>query len=91
MIEEKGSFKLKSNSLLIKMTKQNGGSWAQLGYKEVQKKSKGDDEKMKDNPQGAMMDMMKKLYQDGDDDMKRMIAKSWTENQDKKEARGMNM
>ena len=31
-----------------------------------------------------MMNMMKKLYQDGDDQTKQMIAKAWTENQDKK-------
>lgn len=27
---------------------------------------------------------MKKMYQDGDDEMKRTIAKAWTEGQDKK-------
>ncbi len=32
---------------------------------------------MKENPQGAMMDMMKKLYDEGDDDMKRMMTKAW--------------
>jgi calcyclin binding protein len=30
------------------------------------------------------MDMMKKMYTDGDDEMKRTIAKAWTETQDKK-------
>ena len=28
--------------------------------------------------------MMKKMYDDGDDEMKRTIAKAWTESQDKK-------
>ena len=28
--------------------------------------------------------MMKKMYEDGDDEMKRTIAKAWTEGQDKK-------
>lgn len=32
-----------------------------------------------DDPQASMMNMMKQLYQDGDDDMKRQIAKSFTE------------
>jgi calcyclin binding protein len=40
---------------------------------------------MKDDPQAAMMNMMKKLYQDGDQQTKQMIAKAWTENQDKKD------
>ena len=30
------------------------------------------------------MKMMKKMYDEGDDDMKRTIAKAWTESQDKK-------
>lgn len=32
-----------------------------------------------DDPQASMMNMMKQLYQDGDDDMKRQIAKSFAE------------
>ena len=35
------------------------------------------------------MDMMKKMYQEGDDEMKRTIAKAWTEGQDKKGMGGM--
>ena len=30
-----------------------------------------------------MMNMMKDMYNNGDDDMKRTIAKAWTEQQDK--------
>jgi len=33
------------------------------------------------------MNMMGKLYREGDDDMKRMIAKTWTEGQEKKNLR----
>lgn len=29
------------------------------------------------------MTMMKQMYEDGDDDMKRTIAKAWTESRDK--------
>lgn len=32
------------------------------------------------------MDMMKKLYDSGDADMKRTIAKAWTEGQEKKQS-----
>lgn len=31
----------------------------------------------KADPQAGIMDMMKNLYQDGDDEMKQMIAKTW--------------
>ena len=37
-----------------------------------------------DDPQAGLMKMMKKMYDEGDDDMKRTIAKAWTESQDKK-------
>ena len=33
--------------------------------------------------------MMKKMYEEGDDDMKRTIAKAWTEGQEKRGAGGM--
>jgi len=34
----------------------------------------------KDDPQAGMMNMMRKLYDEGDDDMKRMMTKAWQEN-----------
>ena len=34
---------------------------------------------------------MKKMYEDGDDEMKRTIAKAWTEGQDKKNGPPMPM
>jgi len=43
-----------------------------------------DDKEEKDDPNSAMMNLMKKLYTDGDDDMKRMINKSWVEGKQKK-------
>ena len=37
------------------------------------------------DPNAGLMDMMKQMYNDGDEDMKRTIAKAWTQSQDKKE------
>lgn len=31
------------------------------------------------DPTSGLMDMMKQMYEDGDDEMKRTIAKAWTE------------
>jgi len=31
----------------------------------------------KEDPQASMMNMMKKMYDEGDDDMKRMMTKAW--------------
>lgn len=38
----------------------------------------------KDDPMGGLMSIMKKMYESGDSDMKRTIAKAWTEGQEKK-------
>ncbi|EZA48901.1 Calcyclin-binding protein [Ooceraea biroi] len=35
------------------------------------------------DPGASLMNLMKKMYQDGDDDMKKTIAKAWTESQEK--------
>jgi len=40
------------------------------------------------DPQSSIMDLMKKMYNDGDDNMKQLIKKSWTEAQDKKKSGG---
>ncbi len=37
----------------------------------------------KEDPNAGLMKMMQNMYDDGDDDMKRTIAKAWTENRDK--------
>lgn len=41
-----------------------------------------DDDAEKD-PMGGLMNIMKKMYDSGDPELKRTIAKAWTEGQDK--------
>lgn len=36
------------------------------------------------DPNDSLMSMMKQMYEDGDDEMKRTIAKAWTESREKK-------
>lgn len=36
------------------------------------------------DPSDGLMSMLKKMYSDGDDEMKRTINKAWSESQDKK-------
>lgn len=38
----------------------------------------------KTDPTSGLMKVMQKMYESGDSDMKRMIAKAWTEGQEKK-------
>lgn len=42
------------------------------------------------DPSAGIMNLMKKMYDDGDDDMKRMIKKTWYESQQKQAAGGGN-
>lgn len=36
------------------------------------------------DPNEGIMDLMRKMYNEGDDDMKRTIAKAWTESQERR-------
>lgn len=50
---------------------------------------KGDSREDKGDPMGGLMDIMKKMYDSGDPEMKRTIAKAWTEGQEKRGQDGM--
>ena len=62
-----------------------GKRWSHLtGYDKTKdfKPPKVDTETA-DDPSQGLMDMMKKMYEEGDDELKRTIAKAWTESRDK--------
>ncbi|KHJ92423.1 SGS domain protein [Oesophagostomum dentatum] len=75
--------------LVVMLKKKNEGKkWEQLTkleYDEKQKrKPKFDDKAMEDDPQASLMSMMKQMYEEGDDEMKRTIRKAWHEGQNRK-------
>ncbi|EFO16839.1 hypothetical protein LOAG_11664 [Loa loa] len=79
------SFKQKTNLLLIMMQKKEEGNWKYLTKAEMQSKEKSAPKfDQKADPQESLMNMMKQLYDEGDDDMKRTIRKAWHESQTKK-------
>jgi len=97
---KESSFKVRKGEFVITMKKlERGNTWKHLTKSEqatTQKKEEKikDDgestkETVKEDPQGSIMSLMKKMYDDGDDDMKRMINKTWQEGQDKKGGGGM--
>lgn len=47
------------------------------------KKFEEDKEANTNDPMGGLMNIMKKMYDSGDSDLKRTIAKAWSEGQDK--------
>jgi len=74
---------VKSNSITITLKKLKDEFWTDLKPKatmlakkdeETKKKSK---DKMEDDSMGGLMDMMKEMYQNGNDDTRRMIQESW--------------
>ncbi|CAD8076179.1 unnamed protein product [Paramecium sonneborni] len=77
------SVKTTNNSLIINLIKKENKHWDQLAFKE--KLINTDTSKVdKDDPQASLMNMMKEMYQNGDDDMKRTIAQAWTKSQSEK-------
>lgn len=73
--------KVKSNSITLELVKAKSKHWDDLKEKKSvlgggpAAKKGGEDEK---DPGASLMNMMKDLYDNGDDQMKRTIAESWT-------------
>jgi len=95
IIPDKSSFKVKSDYLRVYLCKLNpGSSWSHFtaAEKAAADATKKSEPKMDESdPSAGLMNMMKKMYDEGDDDMKRTIAKAWTEGQDKKMGGGAGM
>ena len=74
--------KVKSNSITLDLVKKKSKYWSDIkqtksltkAADEVDKKKKDGDE---ENPSAGLMNLMKELYDTGDDNIKRTIAESW--------------
>lgn len=77
--------KIKTDMLLVMCKKQSTKNWEYLTKAEKQSKDK-EKPTMDDNadPSDGLMNMLKKIYSEGDDEMKRTINKVWTESQEKR-------
>lgn len=86
----KSYIKVKTDTIVIFLAKKiPNKSWSHVTgvekkIKEAKSAPLSDLEKGSD-PEENLMSLMKKMYQDGDEDMKKIIAKAWTESQDKKQ------
>nr|UNA27450.1 calcyclin binding protein [Plasmodium yoelii nigeriensis] len=85
IIPNKCSIKIKKDLIQVYLIKQDNKHWDNLHFKESPM-SKIKPPKINDQaePSAMLMDMMKQLYQEGDSDMKRTIAKAWCEANEKK-------
>lgn len=83
----KSSFKVKKNLVIVTVVKKEAKVWLHVTRVEKRLKTSkssampemGDE----GDPGASIMNLMKKMYQDGDDNMKRTIAKAWAESQQK--------
>ncbi|TDH73169.1 uncharacterized protein CCR75_003019 [Bremia lactucae] len=79
----KSSIRVKKNRVTILLRKADkNNTWMNLTAKNSLKSSKPDSS----DPAAGIMDMMKNMYDEGDDDMKRTIAKAWSESREKQGA-----
>ncbi|KAG2790773.1 hypothetical protein PC116_g15808 [Phytophthora cactorum] len=79
----KSSFRVKKNRVTISLHKADkNDTWMNLTAKNPLKASKPDTS----DPAAGIMDMMKNMYDEGDEEMKRTIAKAWTESRQKSDA-----
>ena len=86
IIPSESSVRAKTGSVTVLMRKASTKTWeclTKLEKAEVDRKKPNVDTDK--DPSEGLMDMMKKMYDEGDDEMKRTIAKAWTESRGKQE------
>lgn len=84
---ERSNFKVKTDMIVVSLMKKVAKDWSHVTavekrIKEAKSPSMPDMSEDSD-PGASLMNLMKKMYQDGDDEMKKTIAKAWTESQEK--------
>lgn len=75
ILPEKSTVSVKPKRIIVTLKKAERSDWKELYFKE-DKKPKLDSGK---DPMSGLMDMMKNMYEEGDDEMKRTIAQAWSE------------
>ncbi|CAL0331289.1 unnamed protein product [Lupinus luteus] len=76
IVPEKCKILVKPKRVIITSIKASKGNWLDLHFKEDKVKPSLDKEK---DPKAGLMDMMKNMYEEGDEKMKKTIAKAWTD------------
>ncbi|KAL0398333.1 UNVERIFIED_CONTAM: Calcyclin-binding protein [Sesamum radiatum] len=76
IVPEKCKVLVKPKRVVVTLVKASKGNWLDLHFKEDKLKPNLDKEK---DPMAGIMDLMKNMYEEGDEDMKRTIAKAWSD------------
>lgn len=87
IIPSESNFKFTKSHLVLSLKKSKETRWSNIQATEAKSAFKNTKEDVLDDnadPSQALMKLMKKMYDEGDDEMKRSITKSWYEAQNKK-------
>ncbi|KAL4335217.1 hypothetical protein GQ457_07G030210 [Hibiscus cannabinus] len=76
IVPEKCKVVVKPTRVIIVLFKASKGDWSDLYFKEDKLKPNLDKEQ---DPMAGIMNLMKNMYEEGDEEMKRTIAKAWTD------------
>ncbi|KAK9267357.1 hypothetical protein L1049_009782 [Liquidambar formosana] len=76
IVPEKCKVVVKPTRAIITLFKASKGNSLDLHYKDDKLKPNMDKER---DPMAGIMDLMKNMYEEGDEEMKRTIAKAWTD------------
>ncbi|KDP37978.1 hypothetical protein JCGZ_04621 [Jatropha curcas] len=76
IVPEKCKVVVKPTRVIITLFKASKGNWLDLHFKEDKLKPNLDKER---DPMAGIMDLMKNMYEEGDEEMKRTIAKAWSD------------
>lgn len=83
IVPDKCHHKVKTDTVLLMLKKEEESkTWPYVTEREDKKKTTPKLDEKKD-PSEGLMDLLKQMYEDGDDEMKRTIAKSWCESRGK--------
>ncbi|XP_053325124.1 calcyclin-binding protein [Spea bombifrons] len=88
---ENSSRKIKPDTVLVMCRKKSEHKWEYLT--QVEKQTKDKDKPSLDtdgDPSAGLMNVLKKIYDEGDDEMKRTLTKAWVESREK-QMKGENM
>ncbi|XP_034934627.1 calcyclin-binding protein [Chelonus insularis] len=81
--------KIKTDMIVVFLNKKLPKNWSHVtGIEKRIKEAKNTTPDFESSdPEAGLMNLMKKMYQEGDDDMKRTIAQAWTESQEKRSSK----
>ncbi|XP_027087486.1 uncharacterized protein [Coffea arabica] len=76
IVPEKCKVVVRPTKVIITLVKASKGNWSDLHFKEDKLKPNLDKDH---DPMAGIMDLMKNMYEEGDEEMKQTIAKAWTD------------